>query len=119
MRTTDGPALAATLMIAEDSSSVTGCLTVVELVPWVLVAAAGVRSKAPPAVSATTVPPEARTAAARAAAMTVPGPAPRRAGAATGRAVAGVALSNQCSGVGSPSDQLVLVQSVVRGSGAG
>jgi hypothetical protein len=57
-------------------------------------------------------------AAARAATTTVPGPAPRRAGATAGRAGAGVALSNQCSGVGSRSDQLVLVQSV-RGSGAG
>jgi hypothetical protein len=33
IRTTDGPAFAATSMIAEFSSTVTGCLTVVELDP--------------------------------------------------------------------------------------
>ena len=34
IRTTDGPALAATSMIADDSSSVTGCLTVAEFGFW-------------------------------------------------------------------------------------
>src|SRR5580765_3633040 len=117
MRTTDGPALAATSMIAEDSSSVTGCLIVAEFAFWLLVAAIGARSKAPLAVRATTVPPEARMAAASAAMTTVPVPAPRRGAATAGGLAAGAVVSNQCSGVGSRRGQLC-VQSV-RGSGEG
>src|SRR5947208_2476497 len=104
-------------MIADDSSRVTGCLTVAELAFWLLPGATAGRSKAPEAVSAATVPPDARTAAARAAAMTVAAPAPRRGCGVTGRAATGAAVSNQCSGVGSFAAHWAWVQ--VRGSGAG
>src|SRR4051794_11747012 len=105
-------------MIADDSSRLTGCLTVAELAFWLLPGATAGRSKAPEAVNAATVPPDARTAAARAAAMTVPAPAPRRGCGVTGRAATGAAVSNQCSGVGSFAAHCACVQSV-RGSGAG
>src|SRR3954469_4269179 len=118
MRTTDGPAFAATSMTAEFSSTVIGWRTGVEFGFWPAGAIGVDRSKAPLAVSATTVPPEAMTAAARAAASTVPTPTPRRAGAVTGWARTGDPVSNQRSGVGSDSPHAVRDHSG-RGSGAG
>jgi hypothetical protein len=123
IRTTDGLAFAATSMMADDSSRLTGCLTVagfaLELGACVTIV---VRFRAPLAFNATTVPPDARMAAARAAASTVPVPLERRVGGAAGRAAAGPAASNQRSGARvcalSGSAQRAWAQSV-RGSGAG
>src|SRR4029453_11303395 len=79
MRTTAGLALAATSIVADDSSMVTGWLVAPTVVPVgeVAVAATGF-SSAPEAVSAATVPPDARTAARSAAPRTVPTPRPDR-----------------------------------------
>ena len=76
MRTTAGLTLAATAMVADDSSMVTGCV-VPTVWPAGPVEDAGAGwSSAPVAPSAKTVPPDARTAERSAAARTV-GPEPR------------------------------------------
>ena len=85
IRTTDGPALEATSMMADDSSTLTGWRTdaALGLLPFAPVDGP-VRSNAPLAFRAITVPPDARTAAASAAARTVPAPPPRCCVTATG-----------------------------------
>src|SRR4029079_10384066 len=100
IRTTDGPALAATSMIAEDSSSLRGWLMELASGPAAVagLGAAG-WSNAPVAFSAATVPPEASTAARRAAPITEPAPGPRRVDRVTGGVAAPPPLSNQRSGV--------------------
>src|SRR3954469_6279063 len=118
MRTTDGPAFAATSMTAEFSSTVIGWRTGVEFGFWPAGVIGDDRSNAPLAGSATTVPPEAMEAAARAAASTVPTPTPRRAGVVTGWAGTGDPVSNQRSGVGAGWPPVVRAPSA-RGSGAG
>jgi hypothetical protein len=80
-------------------------------------AGAAAWSKAPVAFSAATVPPEARIAAARAAATTVPAPA-LRFGAGPDFTGGGAGVSNQRSGVGSAVVQWVAPHEA-RGSGAG
>src|SRR6266446_6058649 len=75
VRTTAGPALAATLMIADDSSLVTCCFPAVADTAFELGAGAAGRSSAPVALRATKVPPEARTADRSAADRTTPVPA--------------------------------------------
>jgi hypothetical protein len=76
MRTTAGPALAATSTIADDSSIVTGCL--IEVGSAFEAGAPAGLSSVPVAVSAAYVPPDARTAARSDAARIVPTPAPDR-----------------------------------------
>ena len=77
IRTTAGLTLAATAMVADDSSTVTGCVDPV-VVAWVEAGAgAAGRSRAPAAPRARTVPPEARTAERSAAARTDPPRPPR------------------------------------------
>src|SRR5688572_13703282 len=121
MRTTAGLADAATSMMADDSSMVTGWR---EVTFWPTGEEAGwpCCSKAPVAFSANTVPPEARTAASRAAPTTVPVPAPRRGRSAGTVAVAvGVAGSYQRSWVGcsAGADQAARCAHSERGSGDG
>jgi len=103
IRTTAGLAFAATSIVALDSSIVTGWLLAPTVVPVGVTAVAAGRSKAPDAFSATTVPPEARTAARSAAPRTVPVPRPTRepwtAGSWTGAAGTVAAGSYQRSGV--------------------
>src|SRR5688572_5057318 len=117
--TTAGPALAATSTTADDSSMEIGWRTVA-----VSAFAAGggvVLSRAPEAVSAAKVPPEARTADSSAIPRTVPGPVlPRRRSVTVATGCRG-ADSNQRSGVvgaGAGSVQRALVQSF-RGAGGG
>ena len=99
MRTTAGLTLAATAMVADDSSMVTGWV-VPTLCPVTTEAAGAGWSKAPLALRATTVPPEARIADRRAAARTGPIEFRFRATVgATGAAAAGAAGSYQRSGV--------------------
>ena len=98
--TTAGPALAATSMIAESSSMVTGWRAET-VAPTGEEAGWACCSKAPVALSATTVPPDARAAASSAAPTTVPAPLPRRGrSGVTVVAGAGVAGSYQRSCVG-------------------
>ena len=72
--TTAGLAFDATAIVADDSSIVTGWLLAPTVVPVVLVEVGVVSSSAPVALSAKTVPPDARTADSRAAPTTVPTP---------------------------------------------
>src|SRR5215210_4040680 len=93
IRTTAGLTFAATSMIAEDSSSVTGCFAPTVVPPAVVAAGAREpRSSAPEALSAKNVPPEPRTAARMAARITWPSGDERRPRGVTatvsGRAVA-------------------------------
>src|SRR6187402_2794251 len=105
IRTTAGLTLAATSMVAEDSSMVTG-LVVPTLLPWPVVGMkAPPRSSAPLAPRTRTVPPAARTADRSETARIEPIPVCLRVvppldgvTAATGAGVAG-AGSNQRSGV--------------------
>ncbi len=98
--TTAGPAEAATSMIADDSSMVTGCRADTVAPTGVEAGWAGC-SRAPVALSATTVPPDARAAASSAAPTTEPAPLPRRGrSGVTLVAGAGVAGSYQRSCVG-------------------
>src|SRR5436853_4396822 len=119
IRTTDGPAFVATSMIADDSSTVTGCTTLAAFGPPAVPGAAA-RSRAPLARSASTVPPDASTAAASAAASTVPVPEPTRPAltGVVGGFSTGVDRSNHRSGVGSGWLHRPPAQSV-RVSGAG
>src|SRR3954454_18064425 len=120
IRTTAGVTLAATSMIADDSSSVTGCLAP-SVVP-VVVAAGSVawRSSAPDAFRARNVPPDPRTPARIAARMTCPSGDVRRPRGATatvsGRAVGCDQATRSL--VGSDQDELGRDQSA-RGSGVG
>src|SRR4051812_1155708 len=121
MRTTAGVTFAATSMIADDSSSVTGCFAPT-VVPVVVAAGIGVwRSSAPDAFNARNVPPEPRTPARIAARMTCPSGderVPRGATATvSGRAV-GCDQATRSLGVGSDHDELGRDQSA-RGSGVG
>src|SRR5262245_13810936 len=72
--TTAGLALAATSIVADDSSMVTGWLLAPTVVPTGPLATAVGWSNAPDASSARTVPPDARMADRRAAPSTVPVP---------------------------------------------
>ena len=120
IRTTAGPALAATLMIADDSSIVIGCLPALVDSAFELAAGAAGRSSAPVALSAMKVPPEASTADRSAADRTTPVPAPDLAvGVGCTRAVG--AVSNQCSGVGRAGSGSIqpLADQSGRGSGGG
>ncbi len=77
IRTTAGLTLAATAIVADDSSMVTGWVEPV-LVAWLDAGAGAIgRSSAPAAPSARTVPPEASTADSTAAARIVPPRPPR------------------------------------------
>src|SRR5918993_4285823 len=98
--TTAGLTVDATAIVADDSSRATGW-TAPALDAWGEVAAAVGRSRAPAALSARTVPPDARTAERSVAAMSEPVPRPSRRPAAVAGAVgAGVgAGSYQRSGV--------------------
>src|SRR6478735_302649 len=100
IRTTAGLTAAATAMVAEFSSMVTGLTAPTEVPVAVVVAPGSVRSRAPVAPSASTVPPDARTADSSATAMTGP-PVRRDVVGATATAGAGSAAgSYQRSGVG-------------------
>src|SRR5688572_29609261 len=74
IRTTAGLAFAATLIVADDSSIVTGWLLAPTFVAFGVVETAAGRSSAPVALRATSVPPDASTADRSAAARTVPRP---------------------------------------------
>src|SRR5690349_20833567 len=123
MRTTPGLAADATSMVAEDSSIVTGWLFAATVEPVGEVAGRTVRLSAPLAVSAATVPPEARTAARSAAPTIVPVP-PRlvaglTAAVATGAVAAAEAGSYQRSGVGATGGVSVWRDQSGRASGGG
>src|SRR6187401_48090 len=98
--TTAGLTLVATAIVADDSSMATGWRAPA-LVDWGDVTAAAGRSRAPVALSARTVPPEARTADSSAAAINAPPPLPSPRDVRVGTSVAaGVgAGSYQRSGV--------------------
>src|SRR5919106_6281505 len=74
MRTTAGLALAATLIVADDSSMVTGWLLAPTFVTVGVLDTGAGRSSAPVALRATSVPPDASTADRIAAPRTVPRP---------------------------------------------
>ncbi len=105
MRTTAGLAFAATLIVADDSSIVTGWLLAPTVVVVGVVDTGAGRSSAPVALSATSVPPDASTADRSAAPKTVPSPlrpdfVPVTAPCVTGVGDTLAAGSYQRSGVG-------------------
>src|SRR6266540_3408447 len=100
IRTTAGLTLAATSIVAEDSSMITGWGAPV-VVPWAAIGVEEIgRSNAPLALSARTVPPDASTADNTATATIEPAPEPRRRGAVGETGSVTGAGSYQRSGVG-------------------
>src|SRR6476659_10052991 len=93
LRTTAGLTAAATSIVADDSSMVTGWLFAPTVVPVAAVGVATGRSRTPVALSASTVPPEARTADSSAALKTVPIPPRRRVAGWTLALVTGAAAT--------------------------
>src|SRR5262245_54596401 len=77
IRTTEGPALAAASMIADDSSIVTGWRAAACEAELLLLAPVAAGSRAPAPFRARTVPPAARIAERAEAATMLPGPARR------------------------------------------
>src|SRR4029079_3369150 len=117
IRTTAGLTLAATLIVADDSSIVTG-RGAPTLVPCAVTWFVTTRLRAPVALRPSTVPPAASTAESKATATSDPAPEPRRRGGVGFTGWVTGAGSYQRSGVGATGVSQSRAQSA-RGSGVG